>query len=208
MSNKITGSNIYGYVITEKGYEISQPNGQSKIVQNIPVDGIDIDEWKKEEVRENAAIAKVLSLNTSLLDAARYSAKLRVRELFERSTYLPMEDSDTKAKWDATTSSAIELICAQVVYQNANMPIVLFDANNNGHQFENPTNGKAGELKLVPVISKIAFTVMQKIKKKNEIYAELSNMYNIDDLLKFNPYAEFGLTKEQSDSLTAIKNYF
>lgn len=208
MSNKITGSNIYSYTITTDGYEISQPNGRSKFVQNLPIDGISKDEWRKEEVRINAAEAKTLSLNMSLLDTARYTAKTRIRDLFERSTFLPLEDKETNAAWDATASSPMELICAQVVYQNSNMPIELFDANNVGHVFANPANGKAGELKLVPIISKISFSIMEKMKKKNSLYASLSNIYDIDTLLKLNPYAEFGLTKEQADSLTAIKSYF
>lgn len=207
-TNKITGSNIYGYTIIPTGYEISQPNGKSKFLQNVPLDGIDADEWKKEEVRIKAAEAKVLSLNSDLLDAARFNAKCRVRDLYERSTFLPLDDKDTNAKWDATATSAVELICAQVVCQNSNMPIVLFDANNKEHKFNNPIDGKAGELKLVPIISKIAFSAMEKMKKKNSIYAALSDMYDIDELLKFNPYSDFGLTKSQADSLTAIKAYY
>lgn len=208
MNTKITGSNIYSYTITKDGYEVSQPNGKSKFLQNVPTDGIDNDDWLKEEVRISAAEAKVLFLNTNLLDAARYTAKAKIKELYERAAFLPIEDKDTGASWDATSSSAMELICAQLVYQNSNMPIEFFDANNKGHKFNNPVDGKAGELKLVPIISKIAFAAMEKMKKKNMLYAKLSTIYDIDTLLKLNPYSEFGLTKEQADSLTSIKTYF
>lgn len=208
MEQKITGSNIFNYVITSDGYEVFQPNGKSKFLQNIPIDGIDKDEWRKEEVRIKAAEAKTLSLNTNLLDAARCVAKAKIRDLYERSTFLPIEDKDTNASWDATATSAVELICAQIVYQNSNMPIVFFDANNKEHKFNNPSDGKVGELKLVPIISKVALSAMEKMKKKNSLYASLSNIYDIDTLLKLNPYSDFGLTKEQSDSLTAIKAYF
>lgn len=208
MSNKITGSNIYGYVLTPSGYEISQPNGKSKIVQNMPVDNISTDDWKKEEVRIKVAEDKVYSLNSNLLDAARYTAKARIRDLYDRSCFLTIDDKDTNSSWDATASSAVELLCAQVVCQNSNMPIVLFDANNEPHTFANPTDGKAGELKLVPIVSKVAFFALEKMKKKNSLYASLSKIYDIDTLLKLNPYADFGLTKEQAESLTSTKTYF
>ena len=84
----------------------------------MPVDDISIDDWKIEAVRVKAAEDKVAKLNSAILDAARLQAKQRIRDLFERSTYLPLKDEETGAYWDATLSSPIELVVSQLLLQD------------------------------------------------------------------------------------------
>lgn len=206
-NNKITGTNIYGYKIIPDGYEISQLSGRNKFTQNFPLNGITEVEWQKEEVRIKAASEKVLSLNTDLLNAARIVAKKQIQKACEVSTGMLLEDEETKTSWDATFDSAMELICSQIVYQNSNMPITIYDAFNKEVKFDSPKS-QNGEFKILPIISKIAFSAIEKRKKKYSLYAKLYDMYDIDELLRFNPYEKFGLTKEQVNAYNTIKEYF
>ena len=51
-------------------------------------------------------------------------------------------------------------------------------------------------------------SIFPKIGLKNTLYSKLSDMYNIDEILQYNPYSEFGLTEEEAESITALKSYF
>lgn len=208
MSQVITGTNIYTFTITSDGYEISQKNSKSKFVQKIPLDGIDADDWKKEDVRIGAAEEKTLKLNTALLNSARLTAKQRIRDLFERSTYLPMHDEETNTDWDATLSSPVELVMSQLLLQDAGLPIILNDAYNKPHQFDYPANKKNVAVSILPIISRIGMSIVPKIQKKNLLYSRLLEMYNIDEILRHNPFEEFGLSEEEAESITALKAYF
>jgi hypothetical protein len=33
-------------------------------------------------------------------------------------------------------------------------------------------------------------------------------MHNIDEILRYNPFEEFGLSEEEAESITALKAYF
>lgn len=208
MSQVITGTNIYTFTITSDGYEISQKNSKSKFIQKIPLDGIDADEWKKEDVRIAAAEEKTLKLNTALLNSARLTAKQRIRDLFERSTYLPMHDEETNTDWDATLSSPVELVVSQLLLQDAGLPIVLNDAYNKPHQFDYPASKKNVAVSILPIISRIGMSIVPKIQKKNLLYSRLLEMHNIDEILRYNPFEEFGLSEEEAESITALKAYF
>ena len=208
VDNTITGSNIYVYEITPTGYEIYQMNNKSRFTQTLPLDGISSDDWKKESVRTQAAAEKTYSYNSALLNSARLIAKRRIRDLFERSTYLPMHDEETNTDWDATLTSPLELVVSQLLLQDAGLPIALNDAYNKPHQFDYPAPKKNVAVPIVPIISRIGMSIIPKLALKNTLYSKLSDMYNIDEILQYNPYSEFGLTEEEAESITALKSYF
>jgi len=205
--NVISGSNIYVYIITPDGYEIFRKSDTSRFIQKIPLDGISNDDWKKESVRIAAAAEKTEKFNLALLSSARLQAKQRIRDLFERSTYLPLKDEETGTDWDATLTSPIELVVSQLLLQDAGLPITLNDAYNKPHTFETPVK-KGVVVPIVPIISRIGMSIVPKMQLKNSLYSKLSTMYNIDEILKYNPYSEFGLTEEEAASISALKTYF
>lgn len=205
--NVISGSNIYIYTITPDGYEIFRRGDTSRFIQKMPVDDISIDDWKIEAVRVKAAEDKVAKLNSAILDAARLQAKQRIRDLFARSTYLPLKDEETGAYWDATLSSPIELVVSQLLLQDAGLPIILNDAHNKPHIFETPVK-KGVAVPIVPIISRIGMSIIPKMQLKNSLYSKLLEMFDIDEILRYNPYSEFGLTEEEAESIGALKTYF
>lgn len=193
MSTKlnITGSNIYSYNITPTGFTASQPNGRNLLVQTLPYMATD-EEWKSETKRLEIAKEYVYNKNLMLLKEAQLAAKDRVRKLYELSVNEPIEIDGVK--WDARKESLNELLMVQLVCMNNGMPITFNDALNNSHTFPIPEPKAGVPITLVPVLNKIALSLMPKINTKNKLYADIYAMTDIDALNKLNPIDQFNLS--------------
>ena len=187
----ITGSNIYSYTITPTGFTASQPNNKNMLVQNMPY-LTTAEEWKLETKRLEIAKEYVYNKNLMLLKEARAKAKDRVRNLYELSLNEPLDIDGVK--WDARKESLSELLMVQLVCMNNGMPITFNDANNVPHEFPTPEPKPGVPVVLVPVLNKIALSIVPKIAIKNKLYADINNMTDIDALNKFNPVNDFGLS--------------
>lgn len=187
----ITGSNIYSYNITPDGFTASQPNGKNLLIQKIPYMAT-AEEWKSETKRLEIAKEYVYNKNLMLLKEAQYAAKERVRELYELSVNEHLEIDGVK--WDARKESLNELLMVQLVCMNNGMPISFNDALNNPHTFPNPEPKPGVPVPLVPVLNKIALSLVPKINMKNKLYSDIYKMTDIDELNKFNPVDKFNLS--------------
>ncbi len=193
MSDKlnITGSNVYSYNITPTGFTASQPGSKNLLVQNLPLNSTE-EEWKSEDKRREIAAEYVYGKNLMLLKQAQAKAKERVRALYELAMNEPLEIDGVK--WDARKESIQELFMVQLVMQHNNMPITFNDALNNPHTFPAPEPKPGVPVPLVPVLNKIALSVMPKIALKNKLYADIYAMTDIDAINKFNPVSQFNLS--------------
>ena len=191
----ITGGNIYSYNITPDGFTASQPNGKNLLIQKIPYMATE-EEWKSETKRLEIAKEYVYNKNLMLLKEARYAAKERVRKLYELSVNEPLDIDGVL--WDARKESLNELLMVQLVCMNNGMPIVFNDAINESHIFPNPEPKAGVPIVLVPVLNKIALSLVPKIGMKNKLYADIYAMTDIDALNKFNPIDKFNLTGTES----------
>lgn len=193
MSDKlnITGSNVYSYNITPTGFTASQPGGKNLLVQNLPLNTTE-EEWKSEAKRREIAEEYIYGKNLMLLKQAQAKAKERVRDLYELAMNEPLEIDGVK--WDARKESIHELFMVQLVLQHNNMPITFNDAFNNPHTFPTPESKPGVPVPLVPVLNKIALSVMPKIALKNKLYADIYGMTDIDTINKFNPVSQFNLS--------------
>lgn len=196
VKKNITGSNLYSYKITPEGFTASQPGGANLLVQNIAMDGVSPDDWKIESVRTDVAKNYVYNKNLLLLKEAQLAAKTRVRGLYELSLNEPIDIDGVL--WDARKESIQELISVQIVYMSNGLPIVLNDAFNKPHTFDTPVQKPGVPITLVPVISKISLSIQPKIEMKNKLYADILLMTNIDEINKFNPSDNFGLTNKST----------
>lgn len=193
MSDKlnITGSNIYSYSITPSGFTASQPNGKNLLVQTLPYMATP-EEWKSETKRLDIAKEYIYNKNLMLLKEAQYAAKERVRKLYELSVNEPLEIDGVK--WDARKESLHELLMVQLVCMNNGMPITFNDALNNPHTFPIPESKAGVPIVLVPVLNKIALSLVPKISMKNKLYSDIYKMTDIDEINKFNPIDKFNLS--------------
>ncbi len=191
----ITGGNIYSYNITPDGFTASQPNGKNLLIQKIPYMATE-EEWKSETKRLEIAKEYVYNKNLMLLKEARYAAKERVRKLYELSVNEPLDIDGVL--WDARKESLHELLMVQLVCMNNGMPITFNDTTNKSHTFPNPEPKAGVPIVLVPVLNKIALSLVPKIGMKNKLYADVYAMTDIDALNKFNPIDKFNLTGIES----------